>query len=485
MWTGKQTLQSLQSGLTSVKADLSRIDQEMNQITLDLTNNQQSQTRTLRQLASIRLDEIKRGSLMDALDHTDRETLEVLEQRDKSLSALDKSITEAEEEIQQRERAREEFAEQLENLAQEVIDAEHTVQSKLEDDSAYQSQLERARKADSIADEAEQKSELAKQDRIEKGKPFEEDSLFLYLWNKHYSTPDYKANPLARALDGWVARLCNYEDNRVNYWTLLEIPKRLQEHVENVRKSADMEADAVQELEKQALADAKVPDLQKKIDLAEDELVQHDKRIGQAEESSIKLLNKRSAFVSGQDDYTIKCINLLATVMERNDVFELGRAVHMTPSREDDALARELHELREEKEDLQKDIKESRKRQDIQLQRLKELEDVRHKFKQHRFDDLRSGFTNEALITSVLSQFLKGMLSGADLWSTMRRYQRHRDVGAWPDFGSGGLGKVKRRGGGNVWHRPGSRSGGGFRMPRNGGFSSRGRSGGFRTGGGF
>ncbi len=485
MLSGKQTLQSLQSGLNSVKADLDLIDQEMKQITLTMTNNQQSQTRILRELANIRLDEIKRGSLIDALDHTDRQSMEILIERDNALDLLEKSLADLEKSIEQQGRDREAFAEQLEQLAQEVVDAEHAVQNTLEGDPAYQIQLERARKADSIADEAEGKSELAKQDRIEKGKPFEKDPLFLYLWKRHYSTPDYKANPLSRALDGWVSRLCNYEDNRLNYWTLLEIPKRLQDHLENVRTIADQEADIVQELEKQALIAAMVPELHKKLEQAEAELLEHDKRIADAEESRNKLLNKRSSFVSGQDDLTKKCIDLLAAVMERQDVFDLGRAVHMTPSKEDDVLARELHDLREEKEALYRDLKQCRERQDTQLKRLKELEEVGHKFKQHRFDDLRSGFTNEALISSVLSQFLKGMLNGADLWSTIRRYQRHSDVGAWPDFGSGGLGKVIRRGGDNVWHLPGNKAGGAFRMPRNGGFSSRGRGGGFKTGGGF
>ena len=225
-------------------------------------------------------------------------------------------------------------------------------------------------------------------------------------------------------------------------------------------------------------------DLQKKLETVERQLEQHDIKIAKTEDNRNELLRKRSIFVSGQDEFTKKSVELLAGLMDRYDVFELGRAVQITPSREDDALARELHELREEKEDLQKELKESRKRQDIQLQRLQELEEVQRKFKQHRYDDLRSGFTNEALIGSVLNQFLKGMLSGADLWSTMRRHQRHQDVGAWPDFGSGGLGKVHRQGG-NVWHQPGRRSGGVFRMPRSGGFSSRDRGGGFRTGGGF
>lgn len=485
MLTGKQTLQSLQSGLNSVRGDLDRIDQELNKITLALTTNQQTQTSLLQQLARIRLDEIQRGNLIDALDHTDRETLEVLQQRTTALSNLEERIVDSEKTIEGQDYKREVFVTKIETLAQDVIEAEHEVQRNLEVDPTYQAQLQKARESDSIADEAEEKAILAEQDRIDKGKPFENDQLFFYLWKRHYGTPDYHANPLARALDNWVAGICKYENNRLNYWTLLEIPKRLREHAKSVRTTADNEADRTQDLEEQRAAEAEIPKLQKQLDKVEEELEEHDRNTTTVEDGRDELLNKRSIFVSGQDEYTNKCTDLLARVMQRSDVFELGRAVHMTPSREDDALARELHELREEQEDLQEDLKESRKRQDMQLKRLKELEDVQRKFKHHRFDDLRSGFTNEALITSVLGQFLNGMLSGSDLWSTMRKYQRHRDIGAWPDFGSGGLGKAARRGGGSVWHRPGKRSGGVFRMPRNGGFSSRSRGGGFKTGGGF
>jgi len=484
MWSGKQTLQSLQSGLHSVKADLDRIDRELNEITLALTSNQQTQSTILQQLASIRLDEIQRGSLMDALDQTDRETLEILQQRTTALTELEGSIAAKEKDIEKQERERDDLAASIETLAQDVIDGENNAQSRLDVDPTYQAQLERARKADSIADEAEEKATLAERDRIEKGRPFESYPLFFYLWKRDYATPDYRANPLSRALDKWVARICNYESNRINYWTLLEIPRRLLEHAAAVRAAADSESDRLQDLEAQVAMEVGVVDLQKRLETAEHQLEQHDDRIARTEDHRNELLRKRSNFVSGQDEYTRRSVELLADLMERYDVFELGRAVQITPSREDDLLARKLHELREEKEDLQEDLKESRKRQDIQLERLQELEEVQRKFKHYRYDDLRSGFTNEALIGSVLNQFLKGMLSGADLWSTMQRYQRHRDVGAWPDFGSGGLGKVNRQGG-DVWHRPGRSGGGVFRMPRSGGFSSRGRGGGFRTGGGF
>lgn len=195
MWSGKQTLQSLQSGLHSVKADLDRIDRELNEITLALTSNQQTQSTILQQLASIRLDEIQRGSLMDALDQTDRETLEILQQRTTALTELEGSIAAKEKDIEKQERERGDLAASIDTFAQDVIDAEHDVQGRLDVDATYQAQLERARKADSIADEAEEKATLAEQDRIEKGRAFESDPLFFYLWKRHYATPGYRANP--------------------------------------------------------------------------------------------------------------------------------------------------------------------------------------------------------------------------------------------------------------------------------------------------
>ncbi len=486
MWTGRQTLQSLERGLRSVKSDLDRIEQELDLINQTQTDNRQEQARVLKRLAEIRFDEIKRGGLTEALDFADRQALEINEKRTTEKNELKTSLTEIEQKITEVERDREEIVHRVEEAAQTVITAEHKVQNNLEEDLVYQEQLEKARLADLIGQQANEKYKRAQLDRLEKGKPFENDPLFIYLWKRHYGTTKYKANPLARTLDTWVAGLCQYDEARVNYWTLLEIPLRLHEHVNNVQLQAEVERDQLVELEKQAANDADIPILQNHLEAAEDELEAHDARISGAEETRNRILEKRAVFLSGQDRFTESSVSLLSDLLDRSDVFDLSLAVKMTPSREDDALARELMELREQYKDLNKDLKESRKRQDKQLERLQEIEEVRRKFKQHRFDDLRSGFSNEPLITSVLSQFLNGVINGADLWSTMRRHQRHRDVGAWPDFGSGGLGKRKKKGKkGNVWFQPGRRGGGSFRMPRSGGFSSRSRGGGFTTGGGF
>jgi hypothetical protein len=202
----------------------------------------------------------------------------------------------------------------------------------------------------------------------------------------------------------------------------------------------------------------------------------------------------------------------LQAALEHQTISGLRQIVAVTPSQNDDALLGDLNHYQSNFNNTKEDINNLRHVHDQKLNRLKELETVRRNFKRHRFDDARSGFGNDALIGNVMGQFLEGLVNGSELWRVIQRNQRHQDVGAWPDYGSGGLGNGRMGSGGingNVlndifgnqnqrksragrpspWHWPDSNNGG-FRLPsgrpNSRSQSSRGSSGGgFTTGGGF
>ncbi len=83
---------------------------------------------------------------------------------------------------------------------------------------------------------AEEKAARAEADREEKRRPYEADPLFMYLWRRRYGTRDYRASPLVRYFDRKVAHHIGYEAARVNYTMLLELPDRLREHAERLKK---------------------------------------------------------------------------------------------------------------------------------------------------------------------------------------------------------------------------------------------------------
>ena len=84
----------------------------------------------------------------------------------------------------------------------------------------------RTEKALATAEAAASKAATSEQDRQQKGKAYEADPLFIYLWQRGYGTPDYKRRGLVRSLDRWVAGLIRFDDARANYAMLTSIPER-------------------------------------------------------------------------------------------------------------------------------------------------------------------------------------------------------------------------------------------------------------------
>jgi len=487
MINGIQALKQLDKGLQSVKNDIDRIDLELTRLSNGLHNNRVQQGRALKHIAKVRLDALASGELIESLDSADRHALDLFQQRKGALESLEQKISAINERLFEQERIRDNKQSEVEQLAQKVVDCEHGIQSLLENDDAYQAQLELVRVKESIALNAEEKAEQAEIDRKQKGTDYEKNKLFMYLWKRGYGTSAYKANPLIRFLDGWVDGLCAYSKYRATYWTLLEIPNRMLSHAETAQHVAEEEAETLVKLEQSMAQQRDLPKLQAELDGGEDELSAIDGSIEALEEELNAALGERADFANAKDSLSEKSLETLSTALERQSLLRLSDAVHQTRSSDDNLLVRELGELREQCEDLEEELKDHRQLHDAKLQRLKELESVRRRFKSNRYDDLRSGFGNGDIITSMLNQFINGMVNSRDLWRAIERNQRHRDVGAWPDFGSGGVFRPNTRKHRSPWHTPGrhvgGRPGGGFRLPKTGGFSSRG--GAFKTGGGF
>ena len=271
----------------------------------------------------------------------------------------------------------------------------------------------------------------------------------------------------------------------------MQIPIRMLAHADQERTNAQDEAEQLVAIEEAIAKEKNLPELQQTLAEAEDALSKLDEVLDQQESALNQALTQRGEFAMGKDTHTQQSLNILSKALGNQTLLRLNDYAHQTSSHDDNMLVQELGQLREEFEDIQDELDEQRLLHDAKLARLNQLKQIRRKFKVNGYDDIRSGFSNGDLLSAMLGQFLNGLVNSGELWRVIERQQRHRDVGAWPDFGSGGImvpGRKQRK---SPWHIPGRRrsgigSRGGFRLPKSGGFSSRGRGGGgFRTGGGF
>ena len=163
-----------------------------------------------RELAGLRLDVLSRDAIVRNIEASERRALTLLEDHQAALAAIEQDLAamSGSDESLQQERA--ELVERMEALAEKIDEAEAKTQARLAQNPAFTTQLEAAKAAGAVVKRAERKADQAQADRVKKGKPYEESSLFIYLWNWGYGTSRYRAFPLIRWLDDKVAKLCGY-----------------------------------------------------------------------------------------------------------------------------------------------------------------------------------------------------------------------------------------------------------------------------------
>ncbi|GHA08864.1 hypothetical protein GCM10008090_18450 [Arenicella chitinivorans] len=497
MWTGPRALSSIDESLQSIRNDVVRLDNELKQLTHRQGGLQRQRVQLLNDIAEVRLSALDVGEIKANFRSADQQALDILSQRDLAITDIDARVSQCHQAVQAAESRRHDLLEAVNKKSQALADIEAAVQSELQGDSVYQAQLSQARQAESIAQQAAHKVAQARTDMAEKAEPYQADKLFMYLWERHFGTPDYSANLFARFMDSWVARLIGFEPARVDYWNLTAIPERLLAHANGVKEAAEIEFEAVQAIEKQHLDAAGAEQVEVQLQALRTSVDEQDDEIETLESDLNALISQRDAFVTGADEYMQRCFATLRDAMEQADLASVNSYVRETSSSVDDVRLDEIHRVDRQLSELKSDLEDVRAMHERRLDKLKELEKVRRDFKNSRFDDVRSGFDNEALIATVLGQFIQGLVSGSDVWRVIQRHQRYRDIGASPDFGSGGLGQIgdilsdellrgsrRSRRSRSTWHWPKPRrGGGGFNFPSRGGGSGDG--GGFTTGGGF
>jgi hypothetical protein len=433
---------------------------------------------------------IESGALLDALDDADRTVAQILSERKSAAAQLDEAIDAANVRLGESESRRADQQDVVKAASEDLDAAEGQAQARLSADAAYQAQLKATEDADFVAEQAEDKAEAAQRDRIDKGRPYEDDALFSYLWNRGYGRAEYSAWPLARWLDGKVAKLCDYEAARRDYGLLIEIPARLREHATRMRAEFDQQVEALRALEAAAAEEANVPALAaaeeanvpalaEELDKQERQIEDVDSAIAEREDALRALVRERVQFANGNDTYYMRCIEILRDAMRRQGFGLLQERASRTHEPEDDRLVRRLVELEDDMKRREQDLADYRSVYERESLRVHEIEDVRRRFKSARFDDTRSEFLDAALFTLVLQRLLNGAVRPDDAWKAIRRQQRTRAVHADPRFGTRRFPRAPRSG---PWRRP--PGGGGF---GGGGFGSGGGfgGGGFKSGGGF
>lgn len=522
---GPQALASLEEAMRDIRREEDEISKRVARSAERVSKIKESEAELFRQLARLRLDPATQGELDGRISGAEARAREMLKTHARD-------VGKAEEEISALDEARALLGEQraaalarLDAQQKALGELTERLSAQLAADPAYRAKRAETEELDRIAEQSMRKTEQAETDREEKGRPYREDPLFIYLWDAGYGTSAYKANNLVRYFDGLVANLIGFIKARPNYAMLNEIPLRLREHAERQEANVSAAEAELAALQNEAVDGAGGKPIRAAITAAQAEIERLDAEIVAAEDRRDAAANALQGLAEGKDPAFESAAAELAAALGREDIKTLLEEARKTRTGQDDTIVAQIDEARTRLREEDDENREQRERLKTLAARRRELEDIQWEFKKQRFDDPSSSFKEDRLVGDLLDSFLRGGISAASYWDQWQRSQnwapgtewgsgykstrQQRSNAApsnspwsggggtfqWPDSSFGGTsGKTKSSGGGfgGGWgggsskgsSSSGGGNSGGFSRPRTGSSGTR-KHGGFKTGGGF
>jgi hypothetical protein len=500
--TGPEALRSLDEAVRDIRNEENDIGKRLSRSTERVAKIRETEAEMFRKLAGIRLDPSRKGQIEGWLSKAERAARQVIKDHASQLGAMEKQISSLDEEIASLSEKRRGALEEVNVYQGELQALSGKIEAAIKQDPDYAGQRQRADELQAIANESLKKTQQAEADQEQKGRPYREDKLFMYLWESGYGTKNYKANNLIRWLDSKVARMVGFREARANFAMLNEIPLRLSEHAGRQAAAAEEAEEKLDALEALAIEKAGGGPVRQKLEKAQAELEAIDIKVLEIEDKRDELALSFSDLAEGNNPAFAKATSDLAGALQSQDLAVLIAEARRTPTPQDDSIVAKIDDARLRLKDEGDDMAELRARLKVLAQRRRELEDIQWEFKKSRFDDPRSTFRKDELVGDLLGEFLRGAITAAAYWGQWQRSQNWRAGTA--DWGGGiGLPRSGRR---SPWSAPTktqwpsskgprppvSRSRPSmprstrpsFNRPRTGSRGSR-KSGGFKTGGGF
>ena len=460
--TGRQALHTIDGAITAQRSGLTQLTDIVRELEHDLFEVRRQEANHFENMTKLRLTSLgEREEGVDELGRIDKQASRLIDTHESHLEDLAMSVDETVAKVETLEGQRREHEEALSDAISAHEAAAEKTRLSLESDVNYLGLAEALEKANGIVDHAASKQKVVIRDRVAKGKPYEADPLFMYLWRRKFATNDYKSGPLTSMLDGWVAKLIKYRKSRLNYERLLELPERLSEHVTYVEEKANELASKVEAYERDALTKDGVTALRDEVERVRDAIDTFDAQIADAEEVRAQAQTSFEVASQGLQGPLKEAQDLLMKAVETKTIPDLKILAAETLSPLDDQYVEELAELRLERLSLEDEVKANKKLAKKRQKSLSRLERMRQQFKKSRFDSHQSTFKNGDLIALLMNEYSQGTIDIDDVWRKIEKNHRlnrrdwEDDFGGdqWrggfglPGYGSrqsGGLGRMGR-----------------------------------------
>lgn len=438
--SGKEGLSLIDGAVSRARTALDHAVRSADETSQRRGEVRSGQAKAFQALAKFRLEKLQVQDDIEELTSAERRAQDLLAEHESYLAEEYDALQAMISEIEKLEGARED---QHKALSEAVSAQEQKIESvlaTLAETPAYQALEEAMEQAEAVTDRAQQKLELSKTDRAEKGAPYEGDPLFSYLWARKFRTVDYKGRGLTKMLDSWVSRLCGYDKAHLTYARLTELPERLSEHVARV-EALEGEADqALKAIEARALTDGGVDTMEAEAESIRAVLRSLDDKIETAEEAHLARSESHTSALNEKTGPAEKARQVLATALHKMSFPDLRVLVAQTVELEDDEIVDELVKLRAEEMQLDLEMTDQNRLPKRRRRDLKQVEALRKGYKRASYAS-HSILIDQSVLEDVVSDLRSDTLNLEKALKRIRKTIKRADR----DDRDGGYGGSRRR----------------------------------------
>jgi chromosome segregation ATPase len=466
MWTGRQTLGSIEGAIANLRGEESQLDGALRSAVAEAERLRKERTDVLRELARIKLDEMAAGRLVNNLDAGERRALQILDDYRLRIAAAAERREALLKEVSSAEAERHAAAAVLEQALEALEALRAQAEAQVQTTPEWIAAKAKVDAGETVAAEAEKKAATSEDELGAKRKPYDDDPLFAYLWRRRFGTSEYKAGNFARMIDRIVADFIGFADVRPNYAALVEIPLRLREHATTKRGDAAAVQTALAAIERKAMLAAGVDAREQALAEARRKLAADDDALENRHALLKKIEEERTALLSGGTDPAYnEALTTIASADGSDDLATLYREARRTPTSADEAIVRRLEAIDTSLQKADADTAGLRRTAQDLARRRTEVEQVRDRFRTAGYDHPNTTFGNESDIADALKSILGGAVRSGVLWDLLRRGYSSRPRRGRPTFGAPSFPfPFPMPGGGTI-----GSAGGGWREPSSGG----------------
>lgn len=467
MQSGRQTLAGIEEVLRDLKAQEAEVQRELESANARRTTLVAERLEALRRLARLKATDASADGVIDEADNLSQQVRAMLEARLKSVAQLKERQKEAEQSRTAHVAEQDRLTERIARLEERLDEFGAAAREALKGDPGHEALLKEHRALALTLEQASAKADQVARDEHEKGLPYRNDPLFMYLWQRNMGTSAYRGSGLVQLLDQWVAGLVRYHEARANYAMLTEIPVRLRSHAEDLRKQTQAARSRLDAREAEKTRELAGSDLGAELTRERARQVELGKELEAITSELLETGNQLRFYAKGEDKSFVAAVAAYASLLEREPLRRLVSEAMATATQEDDRVVEDVRRLAQELDELEAQNIKRRRRLDEIAERKLELTRLASNFRRQRYDDVGSEFDNNPRMEDLLQLLLRGVITAAEYWVRMQQQQhwRHRPGDPWrrqsglPPFGGfpGGWG-----GGGS------DSSGGGGSSPRSG-----------------